>query len=89
MWQILGHQNTLAYEAWPKFDPELAKDDLITLGVQVNGKTRGTIEIAPDETKENVLAQAKADQNVSKFLDGKTLVKEIYVPGRICNFVVK
>ncbi|EQC49771.1 leucine--tRNA ligase [Bacteriovorax sp. DB6_IX] len=88
IWANLGGDKTLAYEAWPKFDEALAKDDLITMAIQVNGKTRATIDVPADIAKEDFLAQAKADERVSKFLTG-TIVKEIYVPGRICNIVVK
>ncbi len=88
IWANLGCENTLAYEAWPKYDESLAKDDLITMAVQVNGKTRSTIDVPADISKEDFLAQAKADEKVAKFIKG-TIVKEIYVPGRICNIVVK
>lgn len=88
LWSFLGHSETLTYEKWPEFNPELAKDDLITVAVQVNGKTRGTFEVSPDITKEELFSLVKADEKVSKHLVG-TIVKEIYVPGKICNFVVK
>jgi len=88
MWEILGHKRTLAYEAWPTFNEDLAKDDLITVAVQVNGKLRATLEVEPEISQENILIMAKADENVAKNLVG-TLVKEIYVPGKIVNFVVK
>lgn len=88
LWSLLGHKNTLAYEAWPKFDEALAKDDTITVAVQVNGKLRATLEVEPTITQEEILALSKADENVAKHLVG-TLVKEIYVPGKIVNFVVK
>ena len=89
LWQITGHDQSLAYEAWPVFDPALAKDDLITMAVQVNGKTRATIEVAADISKDDFLAQAKSDERIAKYLEGKNLIKEIYVPGKISNFVVK
>lgn len=89
IWEICGHKETLAYTSWPKFDEALAKDDLITMAIQVMGKTRSTIEVSADISKEDFLAQAKADANIAKYLEGKTIVKEIYVPGKICNFVVK
>lgn len=88
IWEILGHMKTLAYETWPKFDEALAKDDLITVAVQVNGKLRATLEVEPSITQEEILVMAKADENVAKNLAG-TIVKEIYVPGKIVNFVVK
>ncbi|MBY0413526.1 MAG: class I tRNA ligase family protein, partial [Bdellovibrionales bacterium] len=88
LWELLGGKTTLTYEAWPKFDEALAKDDTITVAVQVNGKLRATLEVEPDIDQEEILVMAKADENVAKHLVG-TIVKEIYVPGKIVNFVVK
>ncbi|WP_412471721.1 leucine--tRNA ligase [Halobacteriovorax sp. RT-1-4] len=88
MWANLGETTSCSLAAWPVFDADLAKDDLITMAIQVNGKTRSTIDVPADISKEDFLAQAKADEKVAKFLTG-TIVKEIYVPGRICNIVVK
>ena len=88
LWEILGHKNTLAYEEWPRYSEDLAKDDLITVAVQVNGKLRATLEVELDITQEEMLLKAKADENVAKHLQG-TMVKEIYVPGKIVNFVIK
>ena len=89
IWSILGHKQSLAHEAWPTFDPVLAKDDLITLAIQINGKTRETFEVPADISKEEALKLAKTQEKVAKFLEGQQIVKEIYVPGRICSFVVK
>ncbi|AUN97081.1 leucine--tRNA ligase [Bacteriovorax stolpii] len=88
LWEMLGGKTTLTYESWPKFDENLAKDDTITVAVQVNGKLRATLEVEPGITQSDAIAMAKADENVSKHLAG-TIVKEIYVPGKIVNFVVK
>jgi leucyl-tRNA synthetase len=88
LWSFLGHAKTLAYEKWPEFNAELAKDELITVAVQVNGKTRGTFEVDPDISKDHLMALIKGDEKIAKYLAG-TIVKEIYVPGKICNFVVK
>jgi leucyl-tRNA synthetase len=87
IWKLTGHNETLAYATWPEFNEALAKDDLITMAVQVMGKTRGTIEVPADISKEDFLIQAK--EKVAKHLEGKTIVKEIYIPGKICNFVAK
>lgn len=89
IWNILDGKNSLAFETWPKFDPTLAKDDLITIAIQVNGKTRGKIEVPEDISKEDFLNKAKSEQNINKYLQGKTLIKEIYIPKRICNFVIR
>ncbi len=88
LWQRLGGDASLAYEPWPEVDPEHLKADTVELAVQVNGKVRGTIYVAPDAAKEEVLAVARAEENVARYLDGGTIRREIYVPGRIVNFVV-
>ena len=89
LWAALGHTKSLAYEPWPVFDAAKAKDDVITMAVQVNGKTRATIDVPADISKDDFLSKAKEEEKVAKQLEGKTIVKEIYVPGKICNIVVK
>lgn len=89
IWASCGHTQTLAYEKWPSFDEILAKDDMITMAVQINGKTRATIDVAADISKEDFMNLAKQDEKVAKYLASGTLVKEIYVPGKICNLVIK
>jgi leucyl-tRNA synthetase len=88
LWNFLGQTKTLAYEKWPDYDPKLIVEDTITMAVQINGKTRGTFDVPKDISKEDFFALVKADERVAKYLAG-TVVKEIYVPGKICNFVVK
>jgi leucyl-tRNA synthetase len=87
IWKITGHTESISSASWPVFNAEIATDDMITMAVQVMGKTRGTVEVAADISKEDFLALAK--EKVAKYLEGKTIVKEIYVPGKICNFVAK
>ncbi len=89
MWQILGHDNTIAYEKWPEFNADAVKDDTVVIGVQVNGKVRGTVELNVDDDQETALAKAKALPAVQTFIAGKNIVKEIYVKGRILNIVAK
>jgi len=89
IWEKLGHNNTIAYESWPKYDEEKTKDEVVKLAVQVNGKLRATIEVSPNETKENILKLAKNEENVKKYLEGQTIIKEIVIPNRIVNIVVK
>jgi leucyl-tRNA synthetase len=88
IWQLLGHSKSVSLEKWPTFDPTLLVEDTMTMAVQVNGKTRGTFDVAVDISKEDFMALIKADEKIAKYLSG-TIVKEIYVPGKICNFVVK
>ena len=87
-WEMLGHDETLAYEPWPTFDPALCVADTVSMGVQVNGKVRATIELPPDADEAAARAAALADAKVLKFIDGKEVKKFIYVPGRIVNVVV-
>ena len=85
----MGHDDTLAFEPWPKYDPEAVKEDTIEIGVQVSGKVRGTVTLAVDEPQDSALAKAKEVPGVAKAIEGKTIVKEIYVPGKIVNIVAK
>ena len=89
LWQALGHDQTLAYEPWPTADPAMLIEDTIKLPVQVNGKVRASITVPADMGKDEILAFARAEENVVTFIEGKTLVKEIYVPRRIVNLVAK
>jgi leucyl-tRNA synthetase len=89
IWEIAGNIDSLSYTAWPSFDAKLVVEDSITMAVQVMGKTRGTLTVPADISKEDFLAMAKSDEKISKYLEGKTIVKEIYIPGKICNFVAK
>jgi leucyl-tRNA synthetase len=88
IWQRLGGQQTLAYEPWPEFDPALVKDETVTIGVQVNGKVRGTITIAADADEETARKAALAEERVRAHVDGKTVKKFIYVKGKIVSFIV-
>jgi leucyl-tRNA synthetase len=81
-----GH--LVAELGWPQADPALLVADSVTIAVQVGGKLRGTIEIPPGASAATAIGMAKADGNVARALDGKTILKEIYVPNRIVNFVV-
>ena len=89
LWQTLGHEETLAYEPWPTFDPAALVEDEIELPVQVLGKLRGRIKVPVAATPAEMEAAAKANPDVAKFLDGKTIMKVIAVPKRMVNFVVK
>ena len=86
LWSILGHDSTIAYEKWPEYDENAIKEDTIEIAVQINGKVRKTITIAKDMSKDDAIAAGK--EALGDKLTG-TIVKEIYVPGRIVNIVVK
>ena len=90
MWSTLGYGKMLAKDAvWPAYDPEKCVDSTIEIAVQVNGKLRGKLVVAADISAEDAIAAAKADEKVQSFLTDKNIVKEIYVPGKLVNLVVK
>ena len=89
LWQLLGHDETIAFAPWPSWNEEMIREDTIQIPVQVNGKVRATIEIGVNEEQEAVLAKAHEMRNVQVSIADKTIVKEIYVKGRIVNIVVK
>jgi leucyl-tRNA synthetase len=88
LWELLGHEKTLAYEPWPEFDPELLKDDEIEVPVQVNGKLRVRIVVPADADGERIEQLARADDKIAAMLEGKTVRKVVVVPGKLVNFVV-
>ncbi len=88
IWQILGHDRTLAYEPWPTFDPALLKDEEVEVPVQVNGKVRGRVVVPADAGGSQLEAAARGDARVAAMLEGKTIRKVIVVPGKLVNFVV-
>lgn len=89
MWSQLGHDTSIAYENWPIYDEAAIKEDTVTIGVQINGKVKGTVEIAEDDDNALAIAKAKEVPSVMKALDGLAIVKEIYVKGKIINIVAK
>jgi leucyl-tRNA synthetase len=89
IWQRLGHDKSLAREPWPVFDRQKLVDDTMELAVQVNGKLRGTITIAVNAAEQDVLQAARGAGTVKTWLEGKTVVKELYVKQKLVNFVVR
>jgi leucyl-tRNA synthetase len=87
LWERLGHERSVFDSGWPEFDAALAAEDLITVAVQVNGKTRGTIEVTPDVDQEAALAAALASPQIAKFVTGAPR-KVIFVPKRLLNVVL-
>lgn len=85
----LGRSGGISFVPWPVADPRYTRDDTVAIGVQVLGKTRGEVLLAVDADEATAVAAAKADPTVSKFLEGKELVKVIYKAGKILNLVVK
>lgn len=88
-WAFLGYKGSIFDNKWPAYDKKLVLDDKVKIGVQVNGKVRGEIEIAKDASQTEALKIARANEQVMKYLSTGKVVKEIYVPGRIVGFVVK
>jgi leucyl-tRNA synthetase len=88
LWQRLGHTDSLAYAAWPSYDPALIREDTRTIPVQINGKVRAKIDVAADADQATLLATAREHEKIQAYLEGKTLRREIVVPGRMVNFVV-
>ena len=89
LWRLLGHDNTLAYEAWPEYEESLTVDASVEIPVQIMGKLRSKIMVARGTSKDDLLALAKADPKIAELLAGKTILKEIAVPDRMVNFVAK
>jgi leucyl-tRNA synthetase len=89
IWSRLGHDTTLTYEQWPDADPQYLAEDLITVVVQVNGKVRDQLEVPADIAQDQIIAQALATEKIQGWVEGKTIVKQIYVPGKLVNLVVR
>ena len=89
IWEKLAGEGFVSQAAWPKFDPALCIDEVITMGVQVNGKMRGTVELAPDAPEADALAAAQAVTAVQNAIGGQPIAKVIYKAGKILNLIVK
>jgi leucyl-tRNA synthetase len=89
LWEMLGETSTLLTAPWPKYDPNLAKEEEIEIPVQINGRLRTVIVVPADATEEFVLTRALADEKVQAAISGKQIAKKIYVPGKMVNLVVK
>ena len=100
LWEVLHSRVTLSTakgdtaagfaidQKWPQFDPKLLKTDTMVIAVQVNGKVRGQIEVSSEAHEKEIIAAAKVEPNVLKFLEGKEPKKSIYIKGRLVSFVV-
>ena len=89
LWSMLGHDNTIAYEAWPTYDEAKLVEDEIEVPVQINGKVRAVVKVAKEATAEELEKVALENDDVKRFIDGKEVVKKIYVPGKIYTIVIK
>ncbi len=89
IWSLMGEEGLVSLAPWPEYDSNLTEDSVVTIGVQVNGKSRGTIDIAKDAPEEAAVAKATELESVRNALGGKPIGKVIYKPGRILNLIVK
>jgi leucyl-tRNA synthetase len=88
-WSVLGHADSLAGHDWVEWDEAKCVDATVTMAVQVNGKVRAKISLAPDAAEDDAKELAFAEEGVVKFTEGKDVKKVIYVPGKILNIVAK
>ncbi len=89
LWERLGHQESVFQATWPTYDEKWLKDDEVEIAVQVNGRVRAKLVVSADADAPTAIQAAKAHPEVAEWLNGKEIVKEIYVPGRLVNLVVK
>ena len=89
LWERLGHNESIANSTWPEYDDNLTKDNTYEMVVQVNGKVRGKIEVETTLSKDEMIQKAKEIDNVKNYLDGHEIVKEIIVPQKLVNIVIK
>jgi leucyl-tRNA synthetase len=89
MWELLGYKGRVYEQRWAVWEEEKTVESTIEIGIQINGRVRGTVLIAADEEKDSVREKVMSNNDVLLHLEGKAIVKEVYVPGRIYNIVVK
>jgi leucyl-tRNA synthetase len=89
LWSMFGNEPFILTSSWPKADPTLMIEDVVTIVVQVNGKLRGQVEVPNPPEKDVVLAAIRENRKVQQWIEGKEVVKEVYVPGKLVNIVVK
>ncbi len=88
MWESLGNAPSLNQVAWPPYQSEVLQEDILTLVIQINGKLRSKVEIAPDTPEDEVKERALNNAKAKEYIAGKTIKKVIYVPKRLVNIVV-
>jgi len=89
LWEMIGEKGSLLRSPWPKYDAALAKEEEIEIPVQINGKLRSRVVVAVDATEDQVWEQVFVDEKVKAAMAGKTIVKKIYVPGKLVNLVLR
>jgi leucyl-tRNA synthetase len=88
IWHNLGGKKLIVSESWPKYDEKKLVSSKVKIVVQINGKFRSAIEVKNNSSEDDVKAEALKDSNVSKWLDGKKIIKTIFVKNKIINFVM-
>ena len=89
LWELIGETNELTYQGWPDYDKDLVISDEIIIPIQINGKRRSEILISANESESEVIAKAKSDDKIVSYLKNTTIIKEIYIKGKILNIVIK
>ncbi|NMP37919.1 MAG: leucine--tRNA ligase [Clostridiales bacterium] len=89
LWSVMNFGGTVTEQSWPEYDEEKCKEDTVEIAVQINGKIRQRINVAADISQQDALALVKADEKIAAELEGKTVIKELYVKGKLVNIVVK
>jgi leucyl-tRNA synthetase len=89
LWQILGHTENISKEAWPSYDPEVAKEEEMVIVIQINGKLRGQITVPVNTLEQEIKTLAQNDERTKQWTEGKKIVKIIYVPRKLINMVVQ
>ena len=89
VWQNLGMEGLACQQSWPEYDEAKCQESTVEIVVQVNGKVRARLQVAADISKEAAISAAHADERIAAETAGKTIVKEIYVPGKLVNLVVR
>ena len=89
LWERLGNSNSIFSNNWPEYDESKLVKNEITVAIQVNGKLRGQINVSSNLSKDDIIINSKEHENVQSYIKNKEVIKEIYVPGKLVNFVVK
>jgi len=89
LWELIGETSELTFETWPTYDEAFIVSNEIVIPIQINGKRRSEIAISANQSEYEVIEKAKADDKIASYLNNATIVKEIYVKGKILNIVIK
>jgi leucyl-tRNA synthetase len=89
LWELIGERTELTFEKWPTYNKELILSDEIIIPIQINGKRRSEISISVEQSEDEVIKKAKSDDKIASYLTNATIVKEIYIKGKILNIVIK